>query len=735
MYIPHSMVGRPLGSLIGAATLCAGLLPWQPARCASPYEPDTDGDGVVDHADNCPLVPNPSQSDADGDGVGDACDCAPSIRGVASVPPAVGPTVRLEGGASSLVSWIGVTQGHASNVYRGEFDPSAGWIYDESCLAAETANGSVADGDVPSPGHFFYYLVSAVNVCGESAAGTDAAGAPRHPAPACTPRGADSDGDGIPDLADSCPLTANPSFADADKDFVGDACDVCPLDPSNDADGDGICATTRGPAFPWIESVVYVLIPAKLDDADSTNDYMKNEFHLPNPAYTGGYLGGDLQGVLDRVDYLRGLGANTILMYPPFANDREPFFQYLASGYRVTDWRDVDRNLGTKAQLKAVTDALHTGTPPMRLVLDLPIGMSGVENPWSAEQSSYVDYFRPWGTENVGASPEQTVYGPVDNSYGMAINNHLYGRVTRDATYGYLLDSVMTWLPMEYGIDGLRYDSAQDFYADFWSYALNQFRGAVDPFRPDFTHFAEEIWLAPLYTWQRSDPEFVNAGSDSRIRMDGIYDFAMISDIQAAFAKSQGTSLLVLDHDNKSAQFDDAKALAASVDGYESNTFLSNVTDGNGKQRLYLALAHLLTLDRVPLLYTGNEYGIDYTTPGTLFQPGLDEAFRQKFETLVHLRSAHPALSHGTLTWLTRNGSYLSFARVGAGEKLITALNISGTGNRQVTLNIGAAGINCSAVSNLLDPTDTKNRLNGSGASQTLVVTHDTWQPKVLLCQ
>ena len=42
---------------------------------------DTDGDGVSDDDDNCPLVSNPDQTDTDGDGFGDACEPAPPARG------------------------------------------------------------------------------------------------------------------------------------------------------------------------------------------------------------------------------------------------------------------------------------------------------------------------------------------------------------------------------------------------------------------------------------------------------------------------------------------------------------------------------------------------------------------------------------------------------------------------------------------------------------------------------
>ena len=91
-------------------------------------------------------------------------------------------------------------------------------------------------------------------------------------------------------------------------------------------------------------------------------------------------------------------------------------------------------------------------------------------------------------------------------------------------------------------------------------------------------------------------------------------------------------------------------------------------------------------------------------------------------------------LRHAGVIWLTRNASYLSFARVDADGKFISASNISSRSNRQETLNIGANGINCVSVTNLLDPADTGNTLSGSGATQTLRITHDPWEPKILVC-
>jgi cysteine-rich repeat protein len=63
------------GSVCGPAPVCGGPNTCQNGSCVpDPSGLDSDGDGVLDCIDNCPLVANPDQSDVDGDGIGDRCD-------------------------------------------------------------------------------------------------------------------------------------------------------------------------------------------------------------------------------------------------------------------------------------------------------------------------------------------------------------------------------------------------------------------------------------------------------------------------------------------------------------------------------------------------------------------------------------------------------------------------------------------------------------------------------------
>jgi len=218
----------------GAPELCNGV----DDNCNSAVDEgflDTDGDGIADCVD----------PDDDNDGVPDASDCAPLINSVSAVPGEVGPTLRVTAGAPrGTFSWTPIAQANVDDVYRGSWNHVTGSLSASlTCLAAETTTARFTDSGNPAVGSAFFYVITGTNRCGEGTAGSGTNGQtlliPSH----CAPQNLDSDGDGVHDIDDDCPLQATVTQADRDHDGRGDVCDNCPDLPNpgqEDADGNGI---------------------------------------------------------------------------------------------------------------------------------------------------------------------------------------------------------------------------------------------------------------------------------------------------------------------------------------------------------------------------------------------------------------------------------------------------------------------------------------------------------------
>jgi alpha-amylase len=85
--------------------------------------------------------------------------------------------------------------------------------------------------------------------------------------------------------------------------------------------------------------------------------------HGFDPTHRGFYQGGDLKGLLDRIDYIQGLGTTSIWLTPSFKNKAVQLEEGPSAGYHgywVTDFTQIDPHLGTNDELRALVEEAHT---------------------------------------------------------------------------------------------------------------------------------------------------------------------------------------------------------------------------------------------------------------------------------------------------------------------------------------------------------------------------------------
>ena len=115
------------------------------------------------------------------------------------------------------------------------------------------------------------------------------------------------------------------------------------------------------------DEVIYFVLPDRFANADPANDTggirgdrLRHGF---DPTHKGFYHGGDLKGLIARLDYIQSLGATAIWLAPVFKNKAvqgapgEETSGY--HGYWITDFTTVDPHLGSEADFKALVDAAH----------------------------------------------------------------------------------------------------------------------------------------------------------------------------------------------------------------------------------------------------------------------------------------------------------------------------------------------------------------------------------------
>ncbi len=155
-----------------------------------------------------------------------------------------------------------------------------------------------------------------------------------------------------------------------------------------DANDFNILANYQAPD--WVhDSVFYQIFPERFADGDPSNNVRSGEYlrygrpvvarswgERPHPhGELGGneFFGGDLQGIVQRLDYIQELGASALYLNPIFTAPSN-------HKYDVEDYKQVDRHFGGDAALVELRQALDERG--MKLILDMVPNHCGVTNPW-----------------------------------------------------------------------------------------------------------------------------------------------------------------------------------------------------------------------------------------------------------------------------------------------------------------------------------------------------------------
>jgi glycosidase len=126
----------------------------------------------------------------------------------------------------------------------------------------------------------------------------------------------------------------------------------------------------------WRDQIIYFLMIDRFNDDNPANDdQVYNEY---NPNRESHYSGGDIPGITAKLDYMQRLGATSIWLTPPVANqcwnNASSYSGY--HGYWARDFKKVDEHYGTLEDYQRLSHELHQRN--MYLIQDIVVNHTGI---------------------------------------------------------------------------------------------------------------------------------------------------------------------------------------------------------------------------------------------------------------------------------------------------------------------------------------------------------------------
>lgn len=295
---------------------------------------------------------------------------------------------------------------------------------------------------------------------------------------------------------------------------------------------------------------------------------------LPKPK---SFAGGDIKGITEKLNYINDLGINALYLTPVFSSISN-------HKYDISDYYNVDKNFGSKDDLKELIDKAHA--MGMKIVLD------AVFNHCSDQISQFQDVLKNGRKSKFYDWFIITNDNPLQYECFASCKYMPKFNTSKKEVCEYLIDIATYWIK-EFDIDGWRLDVSDEISHEFW----RQFRRAVKEAKPDCVLIGENWHDANVYL--QGD------------QYDSIMNYAFTKACLDFYAFKRFTPKWFVEKLNELLMRNCNAAnsmLLNLLDSHDTHRFFTQVNCD--KDKLLNALSMLYFFDGVPCIYYGTEIAL-----------------------------------------------------------------------------------------------------------------------------
>ncbi len=358
---------------------------------------------------------------------------------------------------------------------------------------------------------------------------------------------------------------------------------------------------------------IYLIMPDRFANGNPDNDSTDDTVEKVNRTNSSGRQGGDIQGVIDHLDYIKDLGF-TALWSTPMLEDNEPTYSYHT--YAQSDFYKIDPRYGTNEDYKRLAIEMHKRE--LKLIMDYVTNHWGSKH-WIIQDLPTKDWINYWEDgekgfqrSNYRMATQFDSNASIEDS--KACMNGWFDTTmpdinqTNPLVLKYITQNAIWWI--EYAnLDGLRVDTYS--YND--KKAIAKWTKSIINEYPNF-NIVGEVWMhnqAQIAYWQKdSDVGKIDSFNSN---LPSVIDFTLHNAILVMFneePKWSWTEGMIRAYNNFTNDFlyPNINNLLVFAGNHDTNRISDIYGDDINKYKLVMTL--IATVRGIPQFYYGDEIGM-----------------------------------------------------------------------------------------------------------------------------